>query len=188
MNRNPEAYPAGVIITLIRAASRSDFLQDLITRRCGLTKPVPRPVPILTETTVLRLDAQKPAVQTTSPTGLEEYGARAVLLATGAREAHRHARLVAGDRARGVYTTASLFQSLYGNGHLPERRFVVFGSEDVSYSCVNAIRSQRRTVVAVVETAPATRSFGWLRWFVETCKVSRISFPFRSSPCTGGLA
>jgi thioredoxin reductase len=124
-------------------------------------------VPILTETTVLRLDAQKPAVQTTSPTGLEEYGARAVLLATGAREAHRHARLVAGDRARGVYTTASLFQSLYGNGHLPERRFVVFGSEDVSYSCVNAIRSQRRTVVAVVETAPATRSFGWLRWFVE---------------------
>jgi hypothetical protein len=57
---------------------------------------------------------------------------------------------------------------LYGNGQLPERRFVVFGSEDVSYSCVNALRSHDREVIAVVEPAPATRSFGWLRWFVET--------------------
>ena len=124
-------------------------------------------VPILTETTVLRLDSDKPAVHTTSPSGLGEYGARAILLATGAREAHRHARLIAGDRAQGVYTTASLFQTIYGGGQLCERRLVVFGSEDVSYSCVNAIRSHGRTVVAVVEPAPATRSFEWLRWYFE---------------------
>ena len=124
-------------------------------------------VSILTETTVLRLDSHTPAVHTTSPHGVRDYEARAILLATGAREAHRHARLIPGDRARGVYTTASLFQCLYDNGALPGRRFVVFGSEDVSYSCVNTIMSHGGTVAAIVEPGPATRSFRWVQWYFE---------------------
>jgi pyruvate/2-oxoglutarate dehydrogenase complex dihydrolipoamide dehydrogenase (E3) component len=90
-----------------------------------------------------------------------------VLLAAGARETPRHARLIPGDRGRGVYTTAALFQSLYGSGVLPGRRFVVFGSEDVSYSCVNAIQSHGGSVVAVVEPSPATRSSRWAKWYFE---------------------
>jgi thioredoxin reductase len=124
-------------------------------------------VPILTETTVLRLDTRTPSVGATSPNGLRNYQARAILLATGARESHRHARLIPGDRARGVYTTASLFQMLYGGGVLPGRRFVIYGSEDVSYSCVNAIKSHGGTVVAVVEPSPATRSFRSVQWYFE---------------------
>jgi thioredoxin reductase len=124
-------------------------------------------VPILTETMVLRLNPNRPALHTTSPNGIHDYEARAILLATGARESHRHARLIPGDRARGVHTTASLFQCLYSNRALPGRRFVVFGSEDVSYSCVNAIMAHGGNLVAVVDPGPETRAFRPVQWYFE---------------------
>lgn len=124
-------------------------------------------IPILTETTVLRLEAGRPEVQITSPRGPQSLQGRAILLATGAREAHRHQRLVPGDRAPGIFTTASLFQCLHLNRELPGRRFVVFGSEDVSYSSVQGIRRHKGEVAAVVEPGPATRSWPWLRWYCQ---------------------
>jgi thioredoxin reductase len=124
-------------------------------------------VRIRRETTVLALDAAGPAVEITSPEGVGRIEARAVLLAVGARESHRHQRLVAGDRPPGVYTTASLFQSLYLTRSLPQQRFVIVGSEDVSYSCAHALRRAGREVAAVLETAPATRSWPIARWYFE---------------------
>ncbi len=45
------------------------------------------------------------ALAVTTPAGRVRVDAGAVVLATGARERPRAARLVPGDRSRGVYTT-----------------------------------------------------------------------------------
>ena len=47
-------------------------------------------------------------MQVTSPRGVRTVTADAVILATGARERPRSARLVPGDRPDGVYTTGQL--------------------------------------------------------------------------------
>jgi pyruvate/2-oxoglutarate dehydrogenase complex dihydrolipoamide dehydrogenase (E3) component len=67
--------------------------------------------------------------------------ARAVVLATGARERSRAARLLPGDRPAGVLTTG-LLQGLVAAG-LPVggRRAVVVGAEAVSWSAALALRS-----------------------------------------------
>lgn len=122
---------------------------------------------IVTQVAVLRLVGDGPSVATTSPQGLTTFEARVMLLATGARESHRHNRLVAGNRTPGIFTTASLFQYLNSRAALPAQRFVVFGSEDVSYSCIHAILKHGGRVAAVLETAPLTRSYRPVQWYFE---------------------
>jgi thioredoxin reductase len=76
----------------------------------------------------------------TSPAGRQRVDARAVVLATGARERPRPARRIPGDRPAGVLTTGQL-QSLV---HLKHRsvgqRAVIVGSELVSWSAVMTLR------------------------------------------------
>lgn len=80
------------------------------------------------------------AVEVTAPTGRTVVAARAVVLATGARERPRPARLVAGDRPDGVLTTG-LLQNLVHLHHRPVgRRAVVVGAEPVSWSAVLTLR------------------------------------------------
>ncbi len=80
------------------------------------------------------------ALEVTSPQGRQVVRAGAVVLATGARERPRPARLVPGDRPAGVYTTGFL-QNLV---HLYRRpvgtRAVVVGAEAVSWSAVLTLR------------------------------------------------
>lgn len=117
------------------------------------------------ETTALRLRGEE--VELTSPAGVRTVAARAILLATGAREAHRHQLLIPGDRPAGVLTSGSLFRFLYEQRRLPGRRFVLYHSEDVSYSVVHAVRRAGGEVAAVVEPQPETRSHPAVRWFYE---------------------
>ncbi len=66
--------------------------------------------------------------------------ADAVILATGARERPRPARLMPGDRPDGVYTTGQL-QNLVHVQHAPVgRRAVIVGAELVSWSAVLTLR------------------------------------------------
>jgi thioredoxin reductase len=80
------------------------------------------------------------SLDVTSPDGRQRVEARAVVLATGARERPRTARLIPGDRCGGVYTTGQL-QNLV---HLKHRRVgsraVVVGAELVSYSAVLTLK------------------------------------------------
>ncbi|HEY9373705.1 NAD(P)/FAD-dependent oxidoreductase [Streptomyces sp.] len=93
----------------------------------------------------------------TGPGGLERITARAVVLATGARERPRSARLVPGARPAGVLTTGELQQSvhLYGmRGEAIGRRAVVVGAEPVARHAVRALRGAGVEVVAVVTEGP----------------------------------
>jgi thioredoxin reductase len=81
----------------------------------------------------------------TSPDGRLRVDADAVVLATGARERPRAARLVPGDRPSGVLTTGLLQNLVHLHPEAAQRqvgtRAVVVGSEQVSWSAVLTLRS-----------------------------------------------
>jgi thioredoxin reductase len=109
------------------------------------------------------------AVDTTSPAGLERLTARAVVLATGARERPRPARLLPGTRPAGVWTTGQLQQAVLA-GQPVGRSAVVVGAEHVSFSAVVTLAHAGVRVVAMVtdlprhQSYPAFRAAALLRW------------------------
>jgi glycerol-3-phosphate dehydrogenase len=72
----------------------------------------------------------------TSPNGLGEINAQAVLLATGVRERPRSARLIPGTRPQGIYTTGSLQRFVYEEKLPIGKRAVIIGAELVSLSAL----------------------------------------------------
>ena len=95
----------------------------------------------------------------TGPGGLLEVDARAIVLATGARERPRAARLVPGSRPVGIFTTGQLQQWVHRE-HLPVgRRAIVVGAEHVSYSAVLTLREAGVRPVALVTAHPRSQTF-----------------------------
>ncbi|MFI6353829.1 NAD(P)/FAD-dependent oxidoreductase [Streptomyces sp. NPDC050743] len=90
------------------------------------------------------------ALTAVGPGGPEIIEARAVVLATGARERPRTARLVPGTRPAGVYTTGELQQAVHLFGQRIGTRAVVVGAEDVSYAAAATVRAAGAEVVALV--------------------------------------
>jgi thioredoxin reductase len=101
------------------------------------------------------------AALVTTPQGRLEVTARAVVLATGARERPRAARLVPGDRPRGVYTTGQL-QNLVHRGQDVGRRAVVVGAELVSWSAVLTLREAGCRTVLMTSALPTAESYAAL--------------------------
>ncbi|MEU3610278.1 FAD-dependent oxidoreductase [Streptomyces sp. NPDC035033] len=96
-------------------------------------------------------------VGTASPAGPETLRARAVVLATGARERSRAARMLAGTRPAGVLTTGELQRTVDLFGPRPERigrRAVVVGGDPVAGHAVRLLRRAGVTVAAVVCEGP----------------------------------
>ncbi|MFD3486746.1 NAD(P)/FAD-dependent oxidoreductase [Streptomyces sp. NPDC058665] len=121
------------------------------------------------------------AVDVTSPAGLERITARAVVLATGARERPRSARLVPGTRPAGVFTTGELQQAVHLHHRPVGRRAVVVGAEQVSYAAVRTLRDAGVEVVAMVtelpyhQASPATALDARLRHGVPLLVDARVS-------------
>ena len=108
---------------------------------------------ILVGATVTELD-EGGLVYLTSPTGIRKVQARAVLIASGARERPRSARLVAGDRPPGVFTTGQLQQWTYLKGLPVGSRAIVVGAEHVSFSAVLTLHHAGvRTIALTTELA-----------------------------------
>jgi thioredoxin reductase len=79
-------------------------------------------------------------VEVTSPQGRLHVRPRATILATGARERPRSARLIPGDRPHGVYTTGQLQNVVHLHHGKVGHRAVVVGAELVSWSAVLTLR------------------------------------------------
>ncbi|MEU2544346.1 FAD-dependent oxidoreductase [Streptomyces roseolus] len=93
------------------------------------------------------------ALETAAPTGPETLVARAVVLATGARERSRPARLLPGTRPEGVLTAGELHRTVALFGPRPERigrRAVVVGGGPTAAHAVRLLRRAGVTVAAVV--------------------------------------
>jgi thioredoxin reductase len=112
-----------------------------------------------------------------SPTGLERVAARAVVLATGARERPRSARLVPGDRPAGVFTTGELQQAVYLHGERVGRRAVVVGAEHVSFSAALTLHHAGARVTAMVTDLPSQQSYAVVRYAAR----ARFRFPVLSN-------
>ncbi|MFI5952258.1 NAD(P)/FAD-dependent oxidoreductase [Cryptosporangium sp. NPDC051539] len=106
------------------------------------------------------------ALEVTSPRGRRVITADAIVLATGARERPRPARLIPGDRPDGVYPTGQLQNLVHLHHREVGARAVVLGAEPVSWSAVLTLRRAGcRTVLMTTEyekseSYAAFRAFG----------------------------
>jgi len=132
----------------LRRSLRGPAYARLLTRRAEEAGARVR-----TSTTVVDL-ADDGTVTLTGPEGMVPVRPRVVLLATGARERPRAARLVPGDRPAGVFTTGQLQQWVVLHGLGVGRRAVVVGAEHVAYSAVATLRHAGVTTVAMVTELP----------------------------------
>lgn len=103
--------------------------------------------------------ADERTLEVTSPSGREHLTARAVILATGARERPRAARLIPGDRVAGVYTTGHLQNLVHLQHGAVGRRAVVVGAELVSYSAVLTLRQAGCSTVVMTSRYPSPESY-----------------------------
>lgn len=120
-------------------------------------------------------------VEVTSPRGRETVAAQAVVLATGARERPRSARLVPGDRGAGIWTTGMLQQAVYLQRLPVGRRAVVVGAEHVSFSALLTLDHAGVEVVAMVtdherhQSFPAFSAAATLRYAVPLLRRTRLT-------------
>lgn len=98
-------------------------------------------------------------LQVTSPRGVRTVTADAVVLATGARERPRPARLIPGDRPEGVYTTGQLQNLVHLHHARIGERALVVGAELVSWSAVLTLREAGCATVAMVSGYPHAEAY-----------------------------
>ena len=125
-------------------------------------------VRILCGTTLIAL-GEGPAATVTGPeVGYRTLHPRAVLIATGIREANRGNRTVPGERpAMGVMTTGFLQQMVSRGVRFPPdmKSLVVVGAEHVSFSAIWTARHAGMKVRMLVDERPKIASYaaaGWL--------------------------
>ncbi len=88
-----------------------------------------------------------------------------IIMATGARESSRAARLLSGDRPVGVLSTGALQAYVALHGLMPFRHPVILGSELVTFSAVLTCLRHGARPVAVVETLPYALARAPASWF-----------------------
>jgi thioredoxin reductase len=86
-----------------------------------------------------------------TPKGTGELKAKRVLIATGARETPRSARLVSGGRMLGISTTGALQSMVYLKNLIPFRNPLVVGTEIVSFSALLTCKKAGIKPAALIE-------------------------------------
>jgi thioredoxin reductase len=102
------------------------------------------------------------SVEVTRPRGRTTIEAGAVILATGARERPRAARMVPGDRPSGVYTTGQLQNLVHGQHARLDGRAVIVGAEAVSWSAALTLRHAGAQPVLMTTEYEAPPAYGAL--------------------------
>lgn len=97
--------------------------------------------------------------QCVSADGISRVKGSATLLATGARERPRSARMVPGDRPAGVYTTGELQNAVHLHQRSVGKRAVVVGGQLVSWSAVYTLREAGCQTVAMLTEHPHAESY-----------------------------
>lgn len=102
-------------------------------------------------------------LQITSPRGMRTVSADAVVLATGARERPRPARLVPGDRPEGVFTTGQLQNLVHVHHMTVGKRALIVGAELVSWSAVLTLRESGCVTAGMVSGYPRAEAYAAFR-------------------------
>ncbi len=135
-------HPSFGLLVFKRPMSGPNFIRAILGR-C-------RDVSMETKSTITAIRAGG-ELDIASPSGIRTVRARHIILATGAREMPRHARLVSGLRPNGVTTTGALQQFIYSTKTRPFNNPVIVGTELVSFSALWTLRSAGIKAVAMIE-------------------------------------
>ncbi len=100
------------------------------------------------------------ALEYTSPAGRGKLHASAILLATGARERPRSARLLPGSRPAGVFTTGELQNRVHVHQLPVGKHALIIGAELVSWSAVLTLKEAGCATVGMVSEYPHAESYG----------------------------
>lgn len=138
---------------VLRGPSYAKRLTEMARRSKG--------VEIITETTLVA-SSGFPEIALTGPEGTFRVCTRALLYATGCRETPRGARLIAGNRPLGIFTTESLQRLAVGKPLLGGRAVIV-GAETVSFSTLRTLRAFGAEVVSMVTEHPRHQTYGVIR-------------------------
>lgn len=98
-------------------------------------------------------------VLATSPQGRLRIAGRVIILATGARERPRAARLIPGDRSQGVFTTGHLQNVVHLKHQKVGKRAVIVGSELVSWSAALTLKHVGCETVLMTTEYPRPDSY-----------------------------
>jgi len=135
-------HPSFGLLVFKRPMTGPKFIRALV-RRCP-------DVRFETNTTVTALGLGG-ELEIATVSGTRTIRARHIILATGAREAPRHARLVPGLRPQGIMTTGALQQFIYSSKLRPFERPVIVGTELVSFSALWTLRHAGIKPAAMIE-------------------------------------
>ena len=111
-------------------------------------------IPAQRGTMVLEVTRDR-VVTAVSPThGLQQFRAKAVVLAMGCRERTRGALMIPGWRPAGVYTAGTAQRFVNREGWMPGRRVVILGSGDIGLIMARRMTFEGAKVLACVELMP----------------------------------
>jgi len=110
-------------------------------------------IPCLTETSVIRLTADK-KVTAVSGKGIMEFQAKAVALTMGCRERTRGAISIPGTRPAGIYTAGVAQSYMNLSNIMPGREVVILGSGDIGLIMARRLTLEGAKVKAVFELQP----------------------------------
>jgi thioredoxin reductase len=120
-------------------------------------------VSVHTEATVLRIipgiSGKGHVLEVLSPSGLNGYECRHLLLATGCFETSQPARLIPGTRPAGILTTGALLQLVNDHGAKPGERGLIIGSEHVALEAILTLRRAGTSIVGLVEPGAEVQTY-----------------------------
>jgi len=111
-------------------------------------------VNIISESYVREVDVENKTVRVLSPDGAYEIYAKAIVIATGARERPFGALMIPGDRPSGIYTAGLAQRFVNLENRLPGKKALILGSGDIGLIMARRLVLEGMKVEAVVERMP----------------------------------
>lgn len=111
-------------------------------------------IPVQCGTMVLEVKRDRVVAAVSPAHGLQQFRAKAIVLAMGCRERTRGALMIPGWRPAGVYTAGTAQRFVNLDGWLPGRRVVILGSGDIGLIMARRMTFEGAKVLACVELMP----------------------------------
>lgn len=111
-------------------------------------------IPFQCDTMVLEVSGDKVVTAVSRSNGLQQFQAKAVILAMGCRERPRGALAIPGWRCSGIYTAGTAQKFVNLEGIMPGSRVMILGSGDIGLIMARRMTFMGAKVLACVELLP----------------------------------
>ena len=156
VDREPEA--GGILLQCIHPGFGLHHFKEELTgpeyAQRYLEQVIEHDIDIITDTYIMDIDRDKWIKLLSGQEGVKLIGAKAVVLAMGARERTRGAIRIPGSRPAGVLTAGLAQKFVNMLGYLPGRRVVILGSGDIGLIMARRLTLEGVEVSGVFEIMP----------------------------------